>query len=61
MRLAVIAHVRHRETVYDDLLAKGRERSEARATVEEAVCRVLQNWETARLPSPGRSRLLRTT
>jgi hypothetical protein len=61
VRLAVIAHVRHWETVYDDLLAKGRERSEARATVEEAVCRVLQNWEAARLPSPGRSRLLRTT
>ncbi len=61
VRLAVIAHVRHRETTYDDLLAKGRERNEARATVEEAVCRVLQNWEAARLPSPGRSRLLRTT
>jgi len=45
VRLAVIAHVRHRETKYDELLAKGRERWEARATVEEAVWRVLQKWE----------------
>ena len=45
VRLAVIAHVRHWETTYDDLLAKGHERSEARAAVEEAVFHVLQNWE----------------
>jgi hypothetical protein len=46
VRLAVIAHVRHRETRYDELLGKGRERWEARAAVEEAVFRVLQKWET---------------
>jgi hypothetical protein len=45
VRLAVIAHVRHRETKYDDLLAKGDERWEARAAVEEAVDRVLQKWK----------------
>jgi hypothetical protein len=45
VRLAVIAHVRHRETKYDELLAHGRERWEARAAVEEAVFRVLQKWE----------------
>jgi hypothetical protein len=45
VRLAVIAHVRHRETKYDDLLAKGHERWEARTAVEEAVDRVLQKWE----------------
>jgi hypothetical protein len=45
VRLAVIAHVRHRETKYDELLTKGRDRSEARAAVEEAVDRVLQKWE----------------
>jgi hypothetical protein len=45
VRLAVIAHVRHWETTYDDLLAKGHERREARAAVEEAVFHVLQNWE----------------
>ena len=45
VRLAVIAHVRHRETKYDELLAKGHERRQARAAVEEAVDRVLQKWE----------------
>ena len=46
VRLAVIAHVRHRETRYDELLGNGRERWEARAAVEEVVRRVLQKWET---------------
>ena len=45
VRLAVIAHVRHRETKYDELLAKGHERWEARTAVEEAVDRVLRKWE----------------
>lgn len=44
VRLAVVAHVRHRETRYDELLAKGRERWEARAAVEEGVRHVLQKW-----------------
>lgn len=42
---AVIAHVRHRETKYDELLARGYDRWEARAVVEEAVRQVLQRWE----------------
>jgi hypothetical protein len=45
VRLAVIAHVRHRETKYDELLAKGHERWQARAAVEAAVFSVLQKWE----------------
>jgi hypothetical protein len=45
VRLVVIAHVRHRETKYDELLAKGCERREARTAVEETACRVLQKWE----------------
>jgi len=45
VRLAVIAHVRHRETKYDELLARGYDRWEARAAVEEVVRRVLQRWE----------------
>ena len=44
VRLAVVAHVRHRETNYDELLARGEDRREARATVEEAVRRVLERW-----------------
>jgi hypothetical protein len=44
VRLAVIAYARHRETNYDELLAKGYERWDARAAVEEDVRRVLQKW-----------------
>jgi len=46
VRLAVVAHVRHRETSYDQLLARGHDRWEARAMVEDAVVRVLDRWET---------------
>ena len=46
VRLAVIAHIRHRETDYDRLLARGYERWEARAAVESAVSRVLKSWES---------------
>jgi hypothetical protein len=42
--LAVIAHIRHRETDYDRLLARGYDRREARALVEGAVDHVLRNW-----------------
>ena len=45
VKLAVIAHIRHRETRYDELLMKGRERWEARDAVEEAVHRVLEKWK----------------
>jgi hypothetical protein len=48
VRLAVIAHLRHRETKYDELLANGGERWEARTAVEETVARVLEKWETKR-------------
>jgi len=46
VRLAVIAHIRHRETAYDRLLARGYERREARAAVESAVSQVLKSWES---------------
>ncbi len=46
VRLAVIAHIRHIETKYDELLAKGHDRWEARAQVEEAVEETLTAWET---------------
>ena len=49
IRLAVMAHVRHAETDYDVLLAAGHERWEARAQVEGAVARVLEQWA-----APGR-------
>ena len=44
IRLAVIANVRHRETDYDSLLAKGWSRREARTQVKERVEEVLKDW-----------------
>jgi hypothetical protein len=48
VRLAVIAHIRHAETQYDELLANGYERWAARDQVEGTVARVLAEWETSR-------------
>lgn len=45
IRLAVIAHIRHVETPYDRLLAKGHDRRDARARVEEKVHETLSKWE----------------
>lgn len=44
VRLAVVAHVRHAETAYDDLLASGEERQVARALVRADVAAVLERW-----------------
>ena len=44
VRLAVIAHVRHAETDYDQLLSQGYERRDARGEVEGQVARVLARW-----------------
>lgn len=45
VRLAVIAHVRHKETRYDELLAQGFERFDARSAVNLTVRGVLESWE----------------
>jgi len=45
--LAVVAHVRHSETNYDALLARGHQRGDARAHVEDAVRRVMAEWQAA--------------
>lgn len=45
VRLAVLAHIRHVETNYDDLLATGHERSEARIMVRGAVAETLDKWQ----------------
>lgn len=45
VRLAVIAHIRHRETDYDELLGKGRLRHEARAHVRDQVEQISASWE----------------
>ena len=44
VELAVIAHIRHTETDYDSLLAKGYERLEARDQVGSVVARILARW-----------------
>ena len=45
VRLAVVAHLRHSETPYDDLLMMGHERREARDMVSDRVDRLLAEWE----------------
>jgi hypothetical protein len=42
--LAVRAHIRHAETQYDELLAKGFERLDARESVIRDVDRVMDDW-----------------
>jgi hypothetical protein len=45
VRLAVLAHIRHRETNYDDLLGKGWFRGDARAEVRKRLDEVAENWK----------------
>ena len=45
VRLAVIAHIRHAETEYDELLMSGRRKKTARADIEEHLDKVLKSWE----------------
>jgi hypothetical protein len=47
VRLAVIAHIRHAETKYDELLAMGYERWDARDEVVGRVEQILTKWETS--------------
>ena len=47
VKLSVIAHIRHVETNYDDLLAKGYDRWEARGQVKGSVENVLLKWEAS--------------
>jgi hypothetical protein len=42
--LAVQAHIRHRHTKYDALMAAGIDRLDARAQVREAIDGVLAKW-----------------
>jgi hypothetical protein len=45
--LAVIAHIRHTHTNYDELLMGGAERLDARAQVREKIDRILAEWSRA--------------
>lgn len=42
--LAVVAHIRHTATRYDELLAQGWDRRQARELVEDEIDKVLENW-----------------
>lgn len=44
INLAVVAHIRHAETNYDDLLIKGCDRQEARNLVGERIDEVMAKW-----------------
>ena len=48
IKLAVIAHIRHAETKYDEYLMMGHERWEAREKVETKVRSVLSKWSNNR-------------
>jgi len=43
--LAVVAHVRHTKTDYDELLMRGVDRLDARSLVREKIDRVLEQWQ----------------
>ena len=49
--LAVRSHVRHVHTQYDELLAHGVAREDARARVEQRVTACLEAWRRARFPA----------
>lgn len=48
LRLAVIAHIRHEHTRYDELLMKHGDRQLARAEVRSEIDRMLARWEICR-------------
>jgi hypothetical protein len=50
--LATVAHVRHRHTDYDQLLAEGYDRDAARFFVVERTNEVLTSWRATRLLDP---------
>jgi len=45
--LAVVAHIRHAETTYDELLSAGYDRQEARIRVKEKVDQIVNRWRRA--------------
>jgi hypothetical protein len=45
IRLAVVAHIRHRETNYDKMLSMGYDRHEARSMIQREVDDVINRWE----------------
>lgn len=50
--LATVAHIRHRHTDYETLLAEGYDRDSARFFVVDEINRVLTRWRATRLLDP---------
>lgn len=46
IRLAVIAHIRHRHTKYDELLMRQGDRAAAREAVRDQIDQLLSRWES---------------
>ncbi len=44
--LAVIAHIRHSETKYDELLLSGLDKSDARHEVKSRIAEVIEKWKS---------------
>ena len=53
LRLAVIAHIRHAHTQYDNLLAHGVDKREARGMIQKKIQLVLGQWSRAPARVPG--------
>ncbi|HEX5218366.1 MAG TPA: DUF2293 domain-containing protein [Verrucomicrobiae bacterium] len=49
LRLAMVAHIRHEHTKYDELLMKYGDRQLARAEVREKIEAILARWEQSRI------------
>jgi hypothetical protein len=47
LRLAVVAHIRHEHTRYDEILMRQGDRKLARDTVRPEIERILQRWQTS--------------
>lgn len=45
VRLAVVAHIRHAETNYDELLSRGMERRDARDRAASEINEILRRWQ----------------
>ena len=50
LRLAAIAHIRHRHTKYDEMLMRGEPRWLARDSVHGRIAEILRRWEQAESP-----------
>jgi hypothetical protein len=54
IRLAVIAHIRHAHTDYDELLAECANRDAARESIRGQVSAILDDWQNAGTPEKSR-------